>query len=91
MRSLARLPARFPVGSKYILESCGQVVRRYVEFPNGRKVKLATRKALPCNCWKLQQVSIVPDLVNTPTTSKKPEPEHALKGAGDVSHNFSAA
>ena len=77
MSNFPRLPARFPVGSKYVLESRGQVVRRYVEFPNGRKVKLATRKALPCDCWKFQQVSIVPDLVNTPSTSKKPEREHA--------------
>ena len=75
MSSSARLPMRFPVGSKYVLESHGQVVRRYVEFPSGRKVKLATRKALPCGCWKLQQVSIVPDLVNTPSTSKKLERE----------------
>jgi hypothetical protein len=43
-----RLPNRFPVGSKYVVESCGPVVRRYVEFPDGHKVSLPKRKALPC-------------------------------------------
>ena len=42
------LPERFPVGTKYVVESCGPVVRRYVEFPNGHKVILAKRMALPC-------------------------------------------
>jgi hypothetical protein len=35
-------------------------VRRYIEFPNGRRVQLAGRKALTCNCTALQQISIVP-------------------------------
>ena len=43
-----RLPNRFPVGSKYVVESCGLVVRRYVEFPDGRKIALPKRKAVPC-------------------------------------------
>jgi hypothetical protein len=43
-----RLPGRFPVGTKYVVESCGSVVRRYIEFPNGQKVILAKRMALPC-------------------------------------------
>ena len=42
------LPGRFPVGTKYVVESCGPVVRRYIEFPNGHKVMLAKRTALPC-------------------------------------------
>jgi len=42
-----RLPARFPVGAKYVVESHGLVVRRYVVFPNGRRVQLRRRKALP--------------------------------------------
>jgi hypothetical protein len=72
----ARLPARFPVGSKYVLEAGGTFVERYVEFPNGRKVRLSRRKALPCECWELQQVSIVPDRRTAPIdapTSKKRE------------------
>jgi hypothetical protein len=43
-----RLPKRFPVGSKYVVESHGPVVSRYVEFPNGQKVILAKRTALSC-------------------------------------------
>jgi hypothetical protein len=72
----ARLPARFPVGSKYVLEARGTFVERYVEFRNNRKVRLSPRKALPCECWELQQVSIVPDRRDVPIdapTSKKRE------------------
>jgi hypothetical protein len=45
-RTSNRLPKRFPVGSKYVVESHGPVVSRYVEFPNGHKVMLAKRMAL---------------------------------------------
>jgi hypothetical protein len=48
VRTPNRLPKRFPVGSKYVVESCGPVVRRYVECPDGRKFTLLKRKALPC-------------------------------------------
>ena len=60
-----RLPKRFPVGSKYVIESRGfdneggQVLQRYVEFPDGRIVNLSTRKLLPlASC----QVSVVPEI-----------------------------
>jgi hypothetical protein len=42
------LPKRFPVGTKYVVESCGPVVLRYVELPDGNRVILAKRKALSC-------------------------------------------
>ena len=45
MRSISRLPSRFPDGAKYVLESDGGMVRRFVEFPDGRRVMLARRKA----------------------------------------------
>jgi hypothetical protein len=48
-RTSNSLPKQFPVGSKYVVESCGPVVRRYVEFPDGRKVTLLERRALSCN------------------------------------------
>ena len=51
------------VGTKYVLRGCGPLVRRYVEFPNGRKIKLATRKASPCTCVEREQTNIVPDQV----------------------------
>jgi hypothetical protein len=54
-----RLPKRFPVGTKYILESHGAFVRRYIEYPNGRRIELKSRKALSCGCF---DSSIVPEL-----------------------------
>lgn len=48
MPSYPRLPARFPIGTKYVLEGRRPFVRRYIEFPNGRRIQLATRKALTC-------------------------------------------
>ncbi len=68
MNNFARLPARFPVGSKYVLESRGSFVQRYVEFPDGRRVRLSMRKALPCECW--EQISIVPHQQTTPVDAK---------------------
>ena len=58
MRRSPRLPKRFPVGTKYILESCGGFVRRYIEYPSGRRIELETRKALSCGCF---DSSIVPE------------------------------
>ncbi len=57
MRKSNRLPTRFPDGTKYVLESVGGMVRRFVEFPDGRKISLATRKAQTCCA---EDVSIVP-------------------------------
>ena len=36
-----RLPRRFPVGTRYVIEGRGGRIRlRYLEFPDGRKVDL---------------------------------------------------
>jgi len=36
-----RLPNRFPVGTRYVIEGRGGSIRlRYLEFPDGRKVDL---------------------------------------------------
>jgi len=74
MHSSNRPPMRFPVGSKYVLEGLGPFVRRYIEFPDGRRVKLATRKAVSCTCKPKQQISIIPDrsAENELALSKKP-------------------
>ena len=61
MLSRPRLPARFPIGTKYVLEGSGRFVRRYIEFPNSRRVQLAMRKALSCTCVASQPIGIVPD------------------------------
>jgi len=62
MRGITRLPSRFPVGTKYVLEDRGPFVRRYVEFPNGRKVQLELRKAQTCTCAARHGISIVPTM-----------------------------
>lgn len=54
------LPERFPIGTKYVLEGRGRYVRRYVEYPDGRRIQLATRKALSCTCMEFQQIGISP-------------------------------
>jgi hypothetical protein len=36
-----RLPSRFPVGTRYVIEGRGGHIRlRYLEFPDGRKIDL---------------------------------------------------
>ena len=71
----SRLPARFPVGTKYVLEGRGQFVRRYIEFPNGRRVQLPTRKALSCTWAAWQQIGIAPEqsvaVVDAPSLRKR--------------------
>jgi hypothetical protein len=59
MRKPNRFPTRFPPGSKYVLESRGPMVHRYVELPNGRRVTLPARKAATCCA---ADVSLVPNL-----------------------------
>jgi hypothetical protein len=37
----SRLPSRFPVGTRYVVEGRGGLISlRYLEFPDGRKVDL---------------------------------------------------
>jgi hypothetical protein len=50
MHRSTRLPARFSAGTKYVLEARGPWVHRTIEFPDGRTVQLASRKALICAC-----------------------------------------
>ena len=38
---VSRLPRRFPVGTRYVIEGrAGHICLRYLEFPDGRKVEL---------------------------------------------------
>jgi len=38
---ISRLPSRFPVGTRYVIEGRGGHVHlRYLEFPDGRQIKL---------------------------------------------------
>jgi len=71
----ARLPAHFPVGTKYVLEARGRLVRRHVELPNGRRIRLEPRRASAGVCAKWQQIGIVPDPSAIAAPSK---PQRAL-------------
>lgn len=57
MRPISRLPRHLPVGTKYVIESDGALVRRFVELPNGERISLPTRKAL----LSAESVSLVPE------------------------------
>lgn len=61
MPTSSHLPARFPAGSKYVVEGRGRFVQRYVEFPDGRRIQLTTRKAVSCTCGQPEKINIVPD------------------------------
>jgi hypothetical protein len=75
MARLSRLPARFPDGTKYVLESRGRFVRRYIVLPDGRRVQLARRKALRCIGAEMRQISIIPDktaaVIDAPSLGKR--------------------
>jgi len=55
-----RLPKSFPDGTTYVVEAHGAMIRRYVVFPNGRKVNLGSRKLVCCD-YRDANVSIVPE------------------------------
>lgn len=44
----SRLPKSVPDGTKYVLEARGPWVHRFIEWPNGRRLELAPRKAATC-------------------------------------------
>ena len=60
MPGASYLKRRFPVGTKYVIESCGPLVRRHVELPSGERIRLSPRKALKCACAE-QRTGIVPE------------------------------
>jgi hypothetical protein len=66
VRTASRLPKRVPEGTKYVVESCGPIVRRFVELPNGNRIPLSPRKAVTCTCADEQGVSIVPAETGVP-------------------------
>ena len=44
MASTQKLPSRFPVGTKFVIEGKGQVYSRHIEFPDGTFVPLPARQ-----------------------------------------------
>lgn len=67
MRKTNGLPAKFPAGTKYVLEARGGTIRRHIEFPDGRRMELSPRQAATCNCLA-QQTTVVPELDATMAT-----------------------
>ncbi len=44
---LSRLPSRFPVGTRYVIEGRGgRIHLRYLEFPDGRHIDLPSEPRL---------------------------------------------
>jgi hypothetical protein len=44
---VTRLPSRFPVGTRYVIEGRrGQVQARYLEFPDGRQIHLPDERVV---------------------------------------------
>lgn len=44
---LSRLPSRFPVGTKFVVEGRPGAIKRYIEFPDGTKVALPPQPERP--------------------------------------------
>ena len=59
---MSRVCNEYPDGTRYVVEAHGAIVKRYVEYPDGRRVKLRDRKAHRCN-WAGTIASIVPDQI----------------------------
>jgi hypothetical protein len=45
VNSLSHLPRRLPVGTKYVVESRGEFVHRFIELPDGARIALRKRKS----------------------------------------------
>ena len=67
-----RLPARLPVGTRYVLEARGAEVHRYVELPNGRRISLPVRATAVCTAG---EASLVPPL----PSAKKARPKTRVR------------
>jgi hypothetical protein len=55
MFHLNPLPKHIPPGTKYVVEARGVLVRRFLEFPDGRILELAPRKAQSCRCQRVRK------------------------------------
>jgi hypothetical protein len=60
---MPRVNQCYPDGTKYVVEAHGSIVKRYVEYPDGRRIRLSNRKSHRCT-WGETAASIVPDQVN---------------------------
>lgn len=46
VNNVSHLPRRLPVGTKYVVESRGDFVHRFIELPDGARIPLRKRKSL---------------------------------------------
>jgi hypothetical protein len=80
MRNSNWLFTRVPVD---ILEAHGPFVRRYIEFPGGRKVAFSKRKADSCLCSEDLAVGIVPEGIDlgelTVTSARRKLARHKMR------------
>jgi hypothetical protein len=54
--SAARLPSRFPVGTRFVIEGRGgRIHLRYLEFPDGRQVVLPAEAPVRGNARRRRQ------------------------------------
>jgi len=63
---MSRAGKGYPDGTKYVVESHGAIVKRYVEYPDGRRIRLSDRKSHRCSLGETA-ASIVPDQVDEET------------------------
>jgi hypothetical protein len=56
--SVLRLPSRFPVGTRFVIEGrSGRIRLRYLEFPDGRQVNLLAAPATRASSRRRQAES----------------------------------
>ena len=62
--TLSRLPSRFPVGTKFViegrpaLEGQPQVFKRYIEFPDGTFVRLPARPVKRTTAGRIRRKTV---------------------------------
>ena len=76
-RLVRRVPRRFPVGAKYIVEGYGgaeghlRVVARYIELPNGRRINVSGSRAASFDRSRGSQASRTQSKIRGGTAAKK--------------------
>ena len=71
-----RLPSRFPVGAKYVVEGYGgaegqlRVIARYIVLPGGRRINLPGARALSISRSRRSQSSRAPAKIRAGTAVK---------------------
>ena len=60
MANLSRLPSRFPVGTKFVIEGrpgkTGQTFTRHLEFPDGTTMSLPARRVTRASATRQDRI-----------------------------------